>query len=984
MENDSNSSQKIQAKYDVLLAENRLLREQLAKLQSRLDEIIPPVAENPTLQDTETSEVQPLPPLPPLPPSAAPILPSLNNQSPSADKIKLFMSLFCGRTDVYARRWENKAKGTSGYSPACLNEWTRNVCRKPKVSCAACTHKEYAALDETVIDRHLRGELVAGVYPLLPDETCRFLAIDFDKGEWRRDVTTVADVCAEFEIPVAIERSRSGNGAHVWFFFQAPIPAVKARVFGSALLTKAMHKRHDIDFSSYDRLFPNQDTMPRGGLGNLIALPLQKEARNIGNSVFVDLDFVPYTDQWAFLSTIRFLDADEVTALCARLAPSGELGMVRPDGEDVESVLPIAPVWAELIRDDFPERIEIIRERMLLVRKNGLSQRALNRLKRLAVFKNPEFYRYQAMRMPTFGKPRLICCADETADMLCLPRGCEAELTELLAAHDVAVAITDATNRGKIIAVSFNGVLRDEQALALERLSCHNTGVLCASTAFGKTVTAIALIAARKVNTLIIVDKVSLLDQWRRRIGEFLVIDETLPEPEAYRKKRGRKKCREVVGQLGKGKNSLSGIIDIALMQSLVRKGEVHDCIGNYGMVIVDECHHVAAFSFEAVLKSAAVRYVYGLTATPARKDGHQPIIFMQCGPIRYRDDARQQAASRPFAHVVIPRFTSLRTPLGRDEMSISIQEHYANIVGSELRNQLICDDVIASHGEARNCLVLTERIAHVKLLADKLRGAIPDLITLTGGMGTKDTAGVFRRIAETSATTPLTLIATGRFIGEGFDEPRLDTLFLTMPISWKGTLQQYAGRLHRLHGGKSEVRIYDYVDLHIAMLERMYRRRLNGYAAIGYRTKSSSMAAEAYDIIFDHTNFLPVFTNDLLTARGEVVIVTPFITQRRAMGLMPHLESVLRSGVRVVVVTREIGNNGNAAAVVGVLERLQQVGVTLLLRPAIHQKFALLDQRIVWYGSVNLLGYGNAEESIMRLDSSAIAHELMKTVRTE
>jgi superfamily II DNA or RNA helicase len=838
-------------------------------------------------------------------------------------------------------------------------------------------------MDEAVVDNHLRGTLVAGIYPMFRDETCWFLAIDFDDGDWQKDISTLQDVCITFGIPVAVERSRSGNGGHAWFFFEAPILATLARKFGTSLLTHATNERHEITFKSYDRFFPNQDTMPKGGLGNLIAQPLQKEARLAGNSVFIDRTFEPYPDQWAFLGSIQKLSEDDVLALTSQLSPGSELGVVKQDEEEVLKPWEAVHRVVELQRIDFPREIEIVKANMLYIPKKGLSQRALNRLKRLAVFKNPEFFKHQAMRLPTFDKPRIICCADNSADYLCLPRGCEQEMKTLLTEQGVSFICVDKTNCGKTIAVEFNGALRDEQPLALEKMLEYDIGVLSGTTAFGKTVLAIRLIAEQKVNTLIIVDKVSLISQWKKRLQEFLSIHETLPETEAHQKKRGRKKNRDIIGQLGNSKNTLSGIIDIALMQSLNRGGDVNECVKNYGMIIVDECHHAAASSFEQVLKAASAKHVYGLTATPTRKDGHHPIIFMQCGPIRYRDDAKLQAERRPFDHFIIPRFTSLRAPLGRNEQELTIQDYYSEIVVNEMRNQLIMDDVVNSHQQGRSCLVLTERTAHVKLLTKALSEKIPDIISLTGKMGTKETGEIFKRISETPADRQLTLVATGKYIGEGFDEPRLDTLFLTMPISWKGTIQQYAGRLHRLFANKKEVQIYDYVDIQVKMLERMYGKRLNGYASIGYKAKSGNVAADSIDIIFDNSSFLSVFNNDILAATREILIVSPFVTRRRTVQMLQYLEIAVRSGIRVVVITRpaEDYRETDQIALQGALAILHDAGIHMIFRPNIHQKFAVTDQKIVWYGSINLLSFGSAEESIMRLESHAIANELMKTV---
>ena len=730
--------------------------------------------------------------------------------------------------------------------------------------------------------------------------------------------------------------------------------------------------------------FPNQDTMPRGGLGNLIALPLQKAARSENNSVFIDANFEPFKDQWGFMATIQKLAEDDVIMLISKLCNGNELGILKRDDQEEPQKPWETKITVKLSEDDFSQTIKIVKANMLFILKTGISHRALNHLKRLAAFNNPEFYKAQAMRMPIYKNkmPRIISCADETEEYLCLPRGCEADLQAFFEELKIESEFIDETNHGRCIDVEFNGSLRDEQPQALDKLLMHDNGVLSGTTAFGKTVVAIKLIAERKVNTLIITDKVNLVTQWKKRLTEFLTINEVLPD-RIEDKKRGRKKANSAIGQLGAGKDNLSGIIDIAVMQSLNRMGEVKDCVKNYGMIIVDECHHISAVSFEKILKSSNAKYVYGLTATPKRKDGHHPIIFMQCGSIRFKDDAKKQAEKRPFEHYVIPRFTSLRVSLDKNEKDVSIQELYSEIVVNELRNQLIMDDIVRSFESGRNCLVLTERTAHVELLAKKLSERIPEVISLTGGMGVKRTREIMTQISEKSADKPLIIVATGKYIGEGFDEPRLDTLFLVMPISWKGTLQQYAGRLHRLFANKKEVQIYDYVDIHVRMLERMYHKRLNGYATIGYKAKVDSGAPESIDVIFDKSNFLPVYTNDMINAAREILIVSPFVTKRRTLQMMQHLKIALENKVKVIVITRPIEDfkDKDTSALQGTLDFLKVSGVVLVFKSNIHQKYAVIDQRIVWYGSINLLSFGSAEESIMRLDSPSIANELIMSM---
>ena len=965
------------SKYNSLLKENQKLQSEISQLKEQLNaanksdetslnEADPGFGQLSLLANLETDLAEKPQPV------------KVSKYSEPLEKVRLFRSLFRGREDVFAKRWQNK-KGNSGYVTVCSNEWQKGLCPKPQGKCTDCIHKAYVPLSDSLIHEHLRGKIVAGVYPLLPDDNCWFIAADFDDEEWQKDISAVRQVCEEFSIPIAVERSRSGNGAHVWIFFEQAIGASLARKLGSAIITFTMSKRHEMNFKSYDRLFPNQDTMPKGGVGNLIALPLQKVAREKNNSVFVDENFQPYADQWGFLASLRKLSEEEVEAYIGRLCRGHDLGVLQKDEEETSK--PWEPVKVHLQKEDFPRHTEIVKANMLYISKIGFSEKALNQIKRLAAFKNPEFYKAQVMRMRIYDIPRVISCSEETTQYICLPRGCEAALDKMLKDAGVSISWVDKTNNGRAINVEFNGSLREEQPIAAREMLKHENGVLCGTTAFGKTVVAINLIAERKTNTLILVDKVSLVAQWKERIGQFLSINEAVPKNE--KKTRRRKERSSSIGQLGGGKDSLYGIIDISVMQSLYRQGEVKECVNNYGMVIVDECHHVSAVSFEKILKHTSAKYVYGMTATPTRKDGHHPIIFMQCGPIRYRDDALKQAQKRPFEHYIVPRFTSFRVPLDKADKEITIQELYSEIVVNEMRNQQIIEDVIKCYENGRNCLVLTERTAHVERITKELSKNIPDVISLTGGMGAKEGREMRERIANTPVDNPLILVATGKYIGEGFDEPRLDTLFLAMPISWKGTLQQYAGRLHRLCGGKSEVQIYDYVDVNVRMLEKMYHKRLSGYASIGYRAKGESIGPNPIDIIFDKQSFLPVYSNDLISSEREIVIVSPFITKKRVQHMLEYLRAAIEKKVKVVVVTRpkEDFEGKNPAGLVEALELLQEAKISLVFRSNIHQKFAVMDQKLVWYGSINLLSFGSAEESIMRLESPNIAHELMKSI---
>jgi len=658
---------------------------------------------------------------------------------------------------------------------------------------------------------------------MLLDETCFFLATDFDGADWKKDAGAFVLTCRERKLAPVLERSRSGEGAHVWFFFEEAVPAVLARKLGAHLLTETMEARPEIGLDSYDRLFPNQDTLPSGGFGNLIALPLQKEARDRGNSVFLDEQFQPYADQWAFLSSITLIARAQIEALVGEAELKGRILGVRaamPEDEDEDSpwVRSASRRPRELpIAGPLPEKLEVVIADQIYISKDGLVPGLRNRLIRLAAFQNPEFYRAQAMRLPVYGKPRIISCVEDLPKHLAFPRGCLEEITALLRKVGIQPILRDERFAGKPLSVSFQGSLRAEQQIAVESMLRHETGVLAATTAFGKTVIAAMLVAKRGVNTLVLVHRKQLLEQWTERLSTFL----NLPA--------------KSIGQFGGGRKKLTGGLDIALIQSLARKGTVHDCVGGYGQLIIDECHHLPAHSFELVARRAKARFFVGLSATVGRKDGHHPIIFMQCGPVRHRVDAKQQAATRPFSHHVFVRPTGFRQlGLSQPDMRLEFHQLYEELHHDERRNQMICADVLGTLREGRSPLVLTERVEHIDALA-KLLSPVANLIILHGGQTKKDLKSALARVSEVSRGIQRVILATGKLVGEGFDDPRLDTLFLALPVSWRGTVTQYVGRLHRMHEGKREVRVYDYADLNVPMLSRMFDRRCRGYEALGY-----------------------------------------------------------------------------------------------------------------------------------------------------
>jgi len=723
-----------------------------------------------------------------------------------SQKVDIFKGLFKGRSDIYAHRWQN-SKGRSGYSVACHNEWKPGICNKPKIKCNECSNRKYKSLGDQTIYDHLAGKSIVGLYPLLADNTCHLLAADFDKSDWQETVKAMSKACLQFNIPHGMEISRSGNGAHLWIFFSEPVPARDARLLGFGLLDKAMEIHPHLSFDSYDRLFPNQDLMPEGGFGNLIALPLQYKARQQGNSQFVDINLTPIPDQWHFLSQIKVLSPKQLNELLAQLSPQDQQATeTRPPWEQG------AKITLTKI-DNCPEHVTITLANHIYILLNELPSPLAARLKRLASFSNPVFFKTQALRFSTHGIPRYITCARIEQGYLILPRGCYDEATALLEEQGIAIIINDKQQSGqKLSSLKFLGTLRKEQSKAVKIVTEHNTGVLHAPTAFGKTVTAIGIINKRKVNTLILVHSRQLLDQWQERLKTFLNNVE--------------------IGVIGGGKKKPTGQVDIATYQSLLNKKDnsVDPLVQDYGQIIIDECHHISSPRFEMVLNEVRAKYVLGLTATPERQDGHQKIVFMLAGPIRHK--VKPDHAEKFEQQVIVSQlYHKPPVQLTNSENRPHIAEVYRWLAANNERTQKIVDDVTVKISEGKHPMVLTERREHAELINRLLIKNKIDTVILKGGMPAKERKAANEKLLETQV-----VVATGKYVGEGFDLPRLDTLFLAMPIAWKGSLAQYAGRIHRESDGKDQVTIIDYVDSSLPMLERMFRKREKGYKAMGYK----------------------------------------------------------------------------------------------------------------------------------------------------
>jgi superfamily II DNA or RNA helicase len=730
-----------------------------------------------------------------------------SNFSPE-EKIKLFRTLFRGREDVYAVFWFNERTGKKGYSPACEDPWSS---KKGKA-------KKYLPLTDEVILSHLTGEKIIGVYPLLKDDTCWFLACDFDKEGWALDALAFLNICKDYGVPAYLERSRSGNGAHVWTFFSTPVPATLARQLGIRLLKETMVIRAEMDLASYDRFFPSQDFLPRAGFGNLIALPLQRKCRTLGNTEFLNLNdsnLRPWPDQWGFLNQIKRLGQSQVEALLEKIPPVS-VGPRNPGA--------VSPAIRQ--RYPAPKQIRCALGATLSIEKSGIPPWLLAQIKQLALLHNPQFYEREKLRLSTWRIPRFIRCYEEDASHIHLPRGTVEELREIAAAAGTKFSLSDQRPVPEKLNLQFLGSLTPKQMNGVRAVLSHDMGVLVAPPGAGKTVMGCYAVSERRVPTLILAHRKPILDQWRTQLGSLLRLSSRL------------------VGQVGGGRSRQTGFIDLGMMQSLKRLDDLEAFFSKYGFIIVDECHHLPAFTFEACVRKAPVRYILGLTATPYRRDGLQEIITLQCGSIRHT----MAPIENSFSRTLLPRETPFKFS---DDEDRSIQEIFRCLVRDDTRNELIRTDVCQALTEGRRCLILSHWKEHCELLAAGLRERGKTPLVLSGTLSKKTRSAMLASLQNTPSDKELVIVATGQYLGEGFDCPQVDTLFLAFPLSFKGKLIQYVGRALRSHEDKSSVRVYDYVDTQVPILGKMYAKRAKTYRLLSFAPENTR-ARESSKKVFD------------------------------------------------------------------------------------------------------------------------------------
>ena len=738
----------------------------------------------------------------------------------SAEKLSLFLALFKCRESVFPKLWENSGKGTKGYSPACRNEWIREVCEKPRIKCSACTNQAFARLDENAVKEHLQGRHTIGTYAIREDDSCTFVVADFDGDGGADDVRAYKLAAREMGIAIEVERSRSGNGGHAWLFFAEPLPARLARQLATIILSRASAARPTTKLETYDRFFPNQDFLPKGGFGNLIALPLQKIPREHGHAILLDDFLAPASDQWALLSRVRRLTLADVEHLLHQEQSIPQLFFTQYEHQSVDlAEKALDSGRSKIVLGSFAGCIEIEISAQLLVKTSGLPASIFSALKRTATFANPKFFELERLRFSTWQTPRFIFCGEEHSGHLLLPRGALDACRAIAKLAGSSITIADKRPQGALLNIAFNGVLSPGQQTAVDTITEHDIGVLVAPPGAGKTVMGCALIAKRKMSTLILVHRMPLLEQWRHQVGVFLGLSP------------------KEIGIFGGQRKKATGNIDIGMLQTFSKMIDAEDLLNQYDQIIIDECHHIPAVSFENVLKKCRARHVVGLTATPYRKDGHQAIIHMQCGPIRH--EMKDTNAALLMKKVIV-RETSFKMPPGSASQP-PIHEVWESLVNDQERSMLIAQDIASVLEAGRFPLVISERTQHLELLLLECQKLLKDsqarAFVLIGGLGKKARAAILSEIQEAIRTMKKAfLLATGSFIGEGFDLPELDTLMIAMPVSFKGKLIQYAGRLHRTSQGKKDVLIYDYLDTQSGLTVSMFKKRLIAYKKMEYR----------------------------------------------------------------------------------------------------------------------------------------------------
>lgn len=818
----------------------------------------------------------------------------------------------------------------------------------------------------------------------------RFLVFDFDNHEkdaekndfanrdeaWHDEVDALRLICKQNGIDALVERSRSGRGAHVWIFFCKPIAAAAARNFGFLLLDKGASTINLKSFRYYDRMYPSQDVS--NSIGNLVALPLQGQALKNGNSAFVDENWNAYPDQWGRLFQMKKMSQEEMEQFIAKW--QGELFLRNGTEKYKQNRSKPWKRQEDFYASDVTGTFHIVLADGVYIDALNLAPRLQNQIRAMAAFDNPIFYKNKRLGYSNYYNFSAVYLGMDVDGYIKIPRGLLEKVIEECRKSKIMYDITDHREKGRPLRISFNGELRVQQNLAAQRLLSFDNGILSAATAFGKTVVCSYLIAERKVNTLILLESTDLITQWEEELNRFLSIDE---EPPEYKTKTGRiKKRTSVIGTLKGGKDSMTGIVDIAMIGSLYKKGAFHEKLNSYGMVIMDECHHAASATAQEILKRVNAKYVYGVSATPMRSDNLEKINYMLLGPIRHKYTTMERTAEQGIDHFVIPRYTRVITTVEAKE---NINAAYALVSRSAVRNQQILEDIRDCVKQGRTPVILTRYKEHAKFIYDNIREHADYAFLLYGDNSTKENEEVRLQLKQVPNDKSLILVATGQKIGEGFDYPRLDTLMLAAPVSFEGRLEQYVGRLNRDYDGKKDVIVYDYIDSRIPKFDSMYLKRLRTYKKIGFCVITDAVPdKQDANAVYDSDNYMETFEQDLIEAEKEIVIASPQITQEKIRRFLYLIKPRQEAGIKITVITENPENvsYGNAAFYHELIRQMQEAGINVKLAEDQKEHFAVIDQLLVWHGGMNLLGKEDAWDNLIRVKDVKAAGELLEMQR--
>ena len=867
----------------------------------------------------------------------------------SADeKIEVFKDYFRCRTDIYAERYFSKKNNRYGWAPACKNSFKENCPKKHgRFNCFQCAYRSFHPLTSDILRAHFQGKNQGiGLYPMFDDNTSCFLAIDFDDDNWMENMLSVYQEAIKYNFYPVMERSQSGNGGHLWFFFAEPVKAISARKFGEFFLSEAMKNNKSLSFTSFDRMFPNQDYIPDEGKGNLIAAPLRYDAFLKGNSAFINVNQQVIANQIEYLASRPKISLKEMSSIFSRSSIEDYFF----DNDQLSLSLTTDVKYVRKIHGSESSSLRFEKEGMNAVTRNILI--------RCASMYNPKYYELQRLHKPIFINSefsRILSYYEEDDKYLYLPRGLLPVIQHAM--PEAHIQIEDQTFPGMPIDVEFLGTLREDQQDAAKTMLRYDMGILQAVPGFGKTVIGLYIIASLKVNTLILVDSKEIQDQWEQRIEQFLEYPASL-----------RKKDRFVCKYNGSSKR-LNGHIDIAMVRSLKNHEDLSSLLKDYGLTIIDECHHVACDSFLHVMRHIRSKHIYGLSATPKREDGLFKVITMYCGQIRKQVSERAVKREYSFRQYLIPRYTNCRTLKDR----YSYTDMCTELMNDQVRNYMIVKDVLHEYHEHSNIILLTERIEHLTILFKMLETACNDVYMLSGAAGRYERKATLEEIKI--STHQYILLATSKLLGEGFDLPSLNCLFLVLPISSKTRITQYTGRIHRTSEEKDLVKVYDYVDTQIPMAQSMYYKRLKQYQMEGYYVYTEHEEAIVDQILYNKDNYEDVLIQDIKNARTEITIFAVKVQLSKAKKYQSLLLKAAQNGVSVhFILNTEKQIDEQAKAY------LEGTGAHIIF--AQHGKhFIVIDRAIVWNCSFDLFNNVPSEGFATRDTNNRTASEVISSI---